>query len=653
MQGVREGKHMAAKKKKHSTLVWVMMGFIMLGLGGYGVTEFSSAGLSGVASVGKTRIAANDYARVLRNQLNEMRAQFGRNVTLTEAREIGLTQMAQQQLLTAATLEEEARVLGVSVGDQRVADQILSYSAFQGVSGQFDRNTYTSLLRNQDMTEADFEAQLRSDLAREILLSAVADGIEAPRPVVERETSWSLQARDVEWVALNASDLPEPVTLPDDETLIAWHEANGDKFTAPEIRHFTVAWLTPEAIQDDVQVDEQALRDIYEEHIEHYRQPARRLLSELVYPSLDAAESARQRADEGASFADLAAERGLTLDDIDIGEVTEDQLGQAGPEVFASADTGIVGPVETARGPALFSINAILDPIDVPFEEAREDLRVEAAIDQARRHIEQQAEGVIDLIAGGATLEELAEAVDMQVETLDWVAGSEADPDSVAAYPEFRELAAEAGPNDFLELHELGDGGIFALRLDSVTEPALIPFEETRAAVEKDWIAAETRRRLLALADELREAGMAEPADEVETGADATEADAETESIDAGEDKLADALSARRQLETGLLRGSYVADAPAELVTQVFSMQSPGEVEVVDAEGQVILVTLKAIHEADATSDVAEGTRNASAARLQQSLVEDVLDAYLRAAMQAHGVKIDTAAMQRAEDRAQ
>lgn len=635
---------MASGKKRHSMFIWVVMGFIMLGLGGYGVTEFSSMGLSGVASVGETRISSGDYLRVLRRDVNEMSARLGRHVPLDEARQMGLVTLAQQRLFTSAALEEEARVLGVSVGDARVAQTLLTVEAFQGLDGRFDRNRYAEALRREGLTEAEFEHDLRMDEARRILLAAVAGGIDAPRPLVDRSAAWRLQSRDIAWRELTPADLPNPVTLPDEAALKAWHEANSDRFTAPEIRHFTVAWLSPDRLQDEVMIDEDALRALYDEHVDEYRQPERRLLGRLVYPSMEAAQAARDEADAGASFADLAAARGLSLADTDLGEVTEARLGSAGPEVFAAQDTGIVGPVVTDLGPALFSVNAILDPVDVPFEEAREDLRVEAADDQARRLIETRAEQIIDLVAGGAAIEDLAEAAGMAVLTLDWRAEDQPQPGTLAAYPAFREAALAAQPDDFPELHELEDGGIFALRLDAVTPPEVIPFEEARAAVEADWLAAETRRRLLALADAQREAGLIHAGDDAEAD---PEADPEAEAAEPAPP------APQWHAVAELMRDGYVDGAPLALVSQAFALRAEGEVEVVDAEDRVILVRLDAIHNADLADESTAPTRAAIADQLQQSLAADVADAWLNAAMQAHGVRIDASAMQRAENMVQ
>lgn len=636
---------MATGKKRRSMFVWVLMGFLMLGLGGYGVTEMTSAGMSGVATVGESKVTANDYARQLRRQLNQTAIQLGRHVPLSEAREMGLPQMVQQQLLAGAALAEEARILGLSVGDRSVASALMAEPAFRGLDGRFDANRYADVLRSEGMTAPEFEAGLRMDETRALLIGAVAGGVDAPRPLIDRTVSWILQSRDIDWIELTAADLPEAVALPDEAALRAWHEANADRFTAPEVRHLTVAWLTPDMLQDSVMVDEQALRDLYDQHLAEFQQPERRLLGRLVYPGQEAAEAAMAQAEAGASFADLAAARGLGLADTELGEMTEDQLGMAGAEVFAAQDNGIIGPIQTELGPALFAVNAILDPVDIPFEEAREDLRAEAAADQARRVIEKRAEEVADLVAGGAALEDLAETAEMRVESLDWQADQAAAPGSIAAYPAFRDAAAAAQADAFPELVPTEDGGIFTLRLDSVTPPTLIPFEEARAAVERDWLVTETHRRLLALAETRRDAIIANEAPTPVAGGEGQAAADEAQPAA----EPAPVLARAHRVE-GLLRDGFVEGAPLALVSQAFTLTQPGETEIVDAEGRVLLVTLRDIHAADLEGADAQAVAEAIGARIRQSLADDVADSWLRAALAAHGARVDAAAIARTEN---
>ncbi len=632
-----------------STIVWILMGLLLLGLTGFGVTNFSG-GTSDIGSVGDTKITVNDYARALRAELNDFSTQAGRAVSVSEAESIGLTQAVQARLFAGAALEEQAHKLGISVGDKVVADQIMSAGAFQGPNGQFDRNAYNTVLRREGLSEGQFEEQIRRDESKLILQRAVADGVRAPAAMVDQTASWLLETRDIDWRELTAADLAEPVAEPDEATLIAWHQANADHFTRPETRRITYVWLTPEILESSVEVDEQALRDLYQQRIAEFQLPERRMVERLVYPDQAAADAAKARLDAGeVSFEQLAAERGLSLADADLGEVSQSDLGAAGAAVFALEQPGVVGPVESDLGPALYAMNAILEPVDVPFEQAREDLASEAALDRARRQILDQSAGFEDLLAGGTTLEQLAEETPLELGQIDFRAGDEAAQGSIAGYPDFRAKAAAITPEDFPELYELEDGGVYALRLDEVVPPSLIPFEEVADAVRQDWMATETHRRLMALAEEQTLAAVAATMPEPglngngQNGKSHNGADPHAAGQSGNADGAATPVTPAPVLrsETALARDGFIEDVPQDLIERAFEIAEIDEPEIVDAERRVFLVTLRAINHADPDSAQYAAVANAVAGRTSQSLAQDVFDYYTRAIQAADGIRLN------------
>lgn len=639
------------RTKGKSTIVWLLMGMLLLGLGGFGVTSFTG-GSTQVGAVGDTEIDSQTYGRVLQQQMNQFSAQSGQRMTIEQARSIGLTQAVQSQLFARAALEEEARKIGVSVGDANVAEVITKDPSFQGPGG-FNRAAYTETLRRQGMTEERFERDVRSDLASMIVQAGVVSGVTAPAAQVDLGAGWVLERRDISWMELTAADLAAPVAPADDATLEAWHQANADRFTAPEIRKITYVWLTPEMLADSVELDEAALREIYDSKADEYIQPERRLVGRLVFESPEAAEAAKARIDAGeADFEQLAQERGLTLADTEIGEVTEQELGAAAAPVFAATDNGVVGPVQTDLGPALFAVNAILDPINVSFEDALPDLRAEAAADRARRLIADRAPAIEDLLAGGADLEQVAEESELQLGQIDWSAESEPVPGEIGGYAAFREHAAAVTDSDYPELFELDDGGVFALRLDEVVPPTLIPFADVRENVAADWAEAEAHRQLVALGEEMKlkavSATMPQvaPATETETAtAPVTPADAApAATADATTSEAPEAGLPEWRTETGLLRDGWLEDAPPAMIAQAFKLEE-GETEVIDDGQRVTLVRVDRIVPAALDDEMATEVKTSISQRLDASLASDMFNYYSSAVQADSGVTLDPAAV--------
>ena len=460
------------------TAVWVMMGMLILGLGGFGVTNFGGS-VSTVGTVGDIEITADDYARAFQSQLNAFSQQVGQPISAQEGLAFGLDRQVLQSLVTQAALDNEAARVGLSVGDAVVATEIRAMDAFKGLSGTFDREAYSFALSRSNQSEADFEGNVRRDISRSLLQGMVAGGFAAPDTLTDTLYRWIAERRGFSMLRLGEADLVTTVADPTEEELKAFHTDNIAQFTRPEAKRITYASLLPEEIAPDQPVDEAVLRELYQSRIDEFVIPERRMVERLVYPDQAAADAARAELDGGATFEALVTARGLTLDAIDLGDVTREDLGAAADPVFAAAEGEVVGPVAADLGPALFRVVGVLSAEETTFEEARATLAIELQTDAARRAIADKVEMVDDLLAGGATLEDLAKEAGLTLGTLDHVIGQQGSA-TIEGYPAFRAAADAVLVDDFAEAIVLEDGGIVALRLASI-QPAATEGEDADA----------------------------------------------------------------------------------------------------------------------------------------------------------------------------
>jgi peptidyl-prolyl cis-trans isomerase D len=342
--------------------------------------------------------------------------------------------------------------------------------------------------------------------------------------------------------------------------------------------------------------------------------PERRIVERLVYPDQASADAARAELDGGTAFADLVTARGLTLDAIDLGDVAQNDLGAAGDAVFAAVEGEVVGPVASDLGPALFRVVTVLAAEETSFEDARATLATELQAEAARSLIADKVELVDDLLAGGASLEDLGKEAGLVLATLDHVPGLQGDV-VIEGYPAFRAAAEAVEADDFAEAIVLEDGGIVALRLDEVVPAAPIPFAEARAAVEAAWRADALAKALSARAIEIKSA--------IEGGA---------------------AISGFGIVDVTAetARDGTVANAPDTLLPAVFAM-AEGDVRVIEADGFIAVVLLDKIQPAAAEGEDADALRSAIAAQAEQAISADAFAAFTAALSADAGITIDQA----------
>lgn len=601
--------------KAQETAVWILMGMLILGLGGFGVTSFSG-GVKKIGSVGSTDISTDDYARALRSQVSALSQQIGKQLSMQEALSFGIDKQVIQSVINRAALDNEAQRAGLSVGDDVVAAEIMKMDSFKGASGTFDREAYRMTLDRNRLSEAEFETNLRRDISRELLQGAVGGGFAAPKPMTDTLYNWVAERRGFSMLRLTEADLAVPVAEPTDAELKAHYDAHIDRFTKPEAKRITYAALLPDAIAKDQPVDEAALKKLYDDRISEFVVPERRIVDRLVFPDQASAEAAKAKLDAGTTFEALVAERGLTLDAIDQGDLSKADLGAAGDAVFATSEGGVAGPVDSDLGPALYRVNGVLAAEETSFDAARETLATELQTDAARKVISDRVEEIDDLLAGGATLEDLSKEAGLALATVDHVPGQQGDS-AIEGYQAFRTAADAVQQDDFPEAIVLDDGGLVALRLDEVVPSAPIPFDEAKDKVAEDWRKEAVAKALAARAAEIKAA--------LEGGAKI------------GSFGIVDVTP-----ETA--RTGTVAGAPDTLVPDVFKL-AEGAVEVVSGEGFTAVVQLDKIMPAATEGEDATALKASLEAQAGQAISQDAFAAYTAALAAEAGITLDQAAI--------
>lgn len=587
-------------KQLSKTFIWILMGLLIVGLAGFGVVNGSGTSRS-VASVGSETVSIDDYGRALLQEQQAIQAQSGQSIPLSQLVSFGVDRTVLNRLITTAVLDDEMSRVGLSIGDETLLKQISQISAFQDDKGQFNRNAYSFSLQNAGLREIEFENDMRQEAARILAQGAIMSAAEMSPVMADTLTDYIGARRSFSYLSLAASDIVQTQVTPDAVQLQAFYDENIAQFTLPETKEITYLALRPEMLLDTVEVDEQSLRDAYETRIDEYNVPARRLVERLVFSDEDSAATAMAQLEVGGTtFEQLVEQRGLSLDDVDLGDLPRTQLGAAADGIFA-ADVGqAVGPLPSDLGPALYRVNGILEGRETTFEQAESELRSELAIDRARRVIEQRAEDIEDIMAGGATLEEIAAEEELELGVIGWTGES---TDGIAAFEAFRDAANAVTEADFPTTAFLEDGSLFALRLNETKPSRPNPFDQARDAVLESYSQDRVAKALAQQAETLRTSTT-------ENGGIFPEG--YTPSI-----------------ETGLRRTAYIDTAPVDLLNQVFEMEI-GELRVISDAQTALVVRLDDILPPAEDEEMAR-LSDALGTQLDQSIASQLLQIYLNA----------------------
>lgn len=567
------------RKKKSGVFVWAVMGFLILGLGGFGLTgAFQTTGGSTVASIGNEEISADEFLSAFQQDINRASAQFGQSLSMQQAQLFGIDQSSLRRQITLAALTNEADRLNLSVGDVAVREALLANPAFQA-GGTFSQAAYDITLNQQNMSRIDYESLIRADQTQNLISNAVSGAVGSQTTAARTLLDFVGEKRDLTWVEINAGNLQGALDSVDEAAARSFYSENPEMFTIPETRKITYAVISPEILRKDIEVSDADVRLAFEERQSTLNSPARRMIDRIIFGSEEDAAVAMARISEGeASFEDIAAERGLSTDGVSVGLVRESQLSSAAAELlFSVEETGVYGPVEASLGPAIFKVNAVIAENIVNFEDVEESLRKELALLQAQSLLLAKIGNIEDLLAGGASLEDLAAETDMELHTYDLNALSEVENTiDEAFYAEG--YAAEVGEER--DLVDLGDSEIISLRVDEIAPPYLQSFDEVSEEATLKATLAANAASARTYAEELKA--------QIEAGAD-----------------FAATISAMGDLateETDVSRTSPPAGLPPAVGLELFNL-TEGEVATYESDEGAYVIKIDSLSAFDPLSE--------------------------------------------------
>ena len=494
MEALREG----AK----TWIAKVLLGFVILVFAILGVSSMDiSATIQGLfrqdlATVGGQAISSEVYRQELNRTLKQLSDQSGTNITLEQARTLGIDKQVLDRLISQTSLDVGSKHLGITVGDQAVAQIVQAEPMFKDSKGIFDVNRFRSLLQQSGLTEPGYLASTKQEMQRRALTGLAGENVALPRTMVEALTRYREETRDARYVtfSVSESDVPNPT----DDEIKKQFEATPAAYTAPEYRSIVVMKVLPEDIATKIQVSDQEVSDGYNTFKDEYFQPEKRDILQVSFPDLAAAEKAKARVTAGEDLVKIATEMGLKDKDITFAGMLKEGFLDAkiGDAAFALKEGEVSAPVAGSLNTVLLKAAKVTASHQPTLEEIKPVLTQRLQLQKAREEIQSVFDSVEDARAQQTKFEEIAAKAGIPVFVVPAVSAAGTDKAGKAVEIPAKDevlkaiFASDVGvENDALQV---GDGYIWH-EVREVIPSAVRPLDEVKAQVITDWKATKLR----------------------------------------------------------------------------------------------------------------------------------------------------------------
>src|SRR5580693_761285 len=487
----------------------VVMSLLAASFAVWGINDiFRGFGRSTVAKIGGIEIPIEQFRQTYTDALQMLSRQSGHPITPDEAMARGVPRQVLSEMVAEAGLNERARQMRLGVADGEVSRRIISNPAFQNQQGKFDRARFEDAMRNAGFNEKRFVAEQRNLTLRRQIIDSVSGNIPLPNAWLDALNQFQNQQRSIAYIALGpaqAGDIPAPT----EEELSKYFDTRKILFRAPEFRKIATVLATPAELAKSAEVPDEDVKQIFDTYRNRYITPERRHVEQMPFPTMAEAEAASERLKGGLTFAALATERGLKEQDLDLGTVPKSTIidPAVADAAFSLKEGEVSAPVQGKFGVVIVTVSQIVPEDKKTFADVAPQIRNEIALARVKKIVQDIHDKIEDARAGGTSLEEAAQKLQLPVVTYDAIDRSGRDPAGkpIENLPHAAEVvnaafATDVGAdNDPLE----ADGGYIWYNVTGITPARERTLDEVKSQVEAQWRDDEIATRLKAKAADI------------------------------------------------------------------------------------------------------------------------------------------------------
>ena len=401
------------KSLTQSFLGKVIAMIIIAGMAFWGVDSIFNQVRNGLGSdlmaAGNSSVSVEAFDKRIEVLLRNVNQNSESPITKEEAMNRGMLDQVFQLQESQTTNLGFAGKIGVEPSTEAVVSELKKVDAFKNpLTGELDLATYQRVLSQNRFTQAEYEAQVKSDLTLNALTTGAKAGLITPNVLKSIQSRYLAESREVAWFILDAASIPKP-KAPTEEDVLAFYNENLDALKQPERRAIDMVRVSADDFLSQVEVTEQEIATIYEAgKSERFSEPEQRTYVEMIFDTRDAARNAFAALAGGADPSTL---QGVVSRDSKTSKQDDVQdllLRDAmfGPGKQSGA---LFGPKDLGDGRWLVARLVSVQPGAVfPIETVSEQIRTDLARERATQLLYEKLEALDRSINAGFDLNEIA-----------------------------------------------------------------------------------------------------------------------------------------------------------------------------------------------------------------------------------------------------
>jgi len=511
------------RKNAGSWIIKFILGILVLVFSLWGIGSFRSQKANILAMVNGDKILMESYHQAYNNIINRYRQMFKGQIPEGFLSHLNIKQQVVDSLIDKALICQAATRQGIRVTDKEIQGLILSIPAFKR-NGAFDQRLYKRTLREERLTPAAFEVQVREQLLTDKLKTLLCSGLAVTDAEAKQHYMYENEEVNLAYVAIASSKCKKEVNATD-EAISSWYKEHKEEYmTEPQIRLRYLAFKEAD-IENGANVTDQEVKAYYQDHKDKYevkeRRRARHILLKIprnadkkkIEEVRKKAEKIYERIKKGEVFARLASkyseDPGSAKKGGDLGFFSRGMLIKPFENAVFSMKVGEVSrPIRSPFGWHIIKLEKVEPARLKSLAEVKKSIVTRLKTKKAETIIWDRANAAYDKIIQLGSLGSYAKQHGLKLETTKLFT-QKRPPAVIGTNPDLLKAVFSLNAGELSSLLQVPQGILVAEVLEKKF-PHIPPLKEIKGQVKRDYIQQKARDLCQIEAKELLETAKKE-----------------------------------------------------------------------------------------------------------------------------------------------
>ena len=383
-------------------IAYVIVGLLAIPFALWGVQSYFGTLASVVMEVGEVEVDVNEFNQALLERKRYLQS-VAPDADLPPDSKIKSDTIS--VLAIQAMIKEATERYDYQVSDRFLAHVITQTPEFLNEVGQFDDNKYQAYLKAEQISRVKYENRLREQMKRDQLFQTLdSSGFILETEQTQFDKLYN-EERKVRYLEVDTEHYLDSVSVTDEEVKQRY-DNNPQNYQSELEFRLRYAEIKIADLMDLQEVDEGLAQIFYEENIDLFIEPEKRLLRHILFdPTAHDEDVLKERIAQvrkelaaGKSFEELAktysddfltAKDGGALPQMSEFDIEDDTIRET---VFTLSEGEVSEPLESQFGIQMFELVEITPEVEKTFDEVSEkvieNIKLENAQDEYARRYE-------------------------------------------------------------------------------------------------------------------------------------------------------------------------------------------------------------------------------------------------------------------------